>query len=496
MNNKHLIILTLLIIGAGIIRLRPVTQHEKPLHYDSYYHVRVAQRIQETSSPLYQTNPWPREKRPRLYPPLYHLSLIGISSITGLSIITTTRFLLPIITLLISIPIYLLVKKHWDKNSALVAAALMLFNPPLIYSSYDSPQIIGVLLSIITIHLILKEKPIYGGITMGIAFLFNPFSGVFLSFPFIIYLLVKKEFKHTGLFASPIILSIIGWFSTRKNPIEILTRSLNISLGPEIVFPFAYQGLILGIIFSTLLVIILLLISGENNKQKNNHKETSLTPGKIKKKLQFISKDKLTLLLWIWLIFFFILFTSFLITPILYPWRQLLFFSIPLIILISREMTHPNIKSRQIFTFGVIFALISITAVSHLGDLKPPLSNSDYTMIEEAEEKIPEEARILAHHDTCANLLTLTDNQCELDIFFESAKNPERWVDYSKIFVNPEEVDIEKTLEENEIDYLLLTENDPSEKIHEEVELEKKYVSWGCEGNKCTEESSINKVKP
>lgn len=310
-----------------MIRIYPVTRFDKPIGHDSYYHIRIAERIKETSNPLYQRNPWPGRGRPHIYPPLYHLSLLVVNSLFGLSITTVTKLLLPLVSGLIAVPVYKLIERHRDRITALAAAGFTALNPLLIYNSYESPQIIGVVLSIGAIYFLVERRHLLGGCLIGLTFLFNPFSAIFLSIPLLLYMLFKREFRGIGKFFSPVILSVLGWFSTRASFLE----SLNFFFGPKVVSPLLYQSLLslLPIVLS--LIAILFALTWVNNKR-------------IKR---FIFKDDLTLLLCIWITCFFLLFLSFLFTPMFYPWRQLLFLSMGLILLFSEELVRPRILDRK-----------------------------------------------------------------------------------------------------------------------------------------------------
>jgi asparagine N-glycosylation enzyme membrane subunit Stt3 len=109
MKRIYLLLLLVLVAGAALRLYHPAV-FDKPLKYDSYYHVRVAQEVLDTGA-LPAEDPWPEGGRPHIYPPLYHLLVALASMLSGIGVFDITRFLLPAFASLTALPVYYLVSK-------------------------------------------------------------------------------------------------------------------------------------------------------------------------------------------------------------------------------------------------------------------------------------------------------------------------------------------------------------------------------------------------
>jgi hypothetical protein len=416
--------------------------------------MRVAEVIKETGSiPLWE--PWPYEGRPHMYPPLYHVTLAGLSVITGIPISEIIRFFLPIVSSVLILAVFWLVLKFRDEKTALLAAFFIAISPYLISSAYDSPQIIGILLGIFAIYFFLKDHFYKAGILLGFIYLFNPFAAAAFSVPFFAWLILKKA--TVNIIKTFIIPGIfIGLWYLPRIPLSYCSESI---LGPYFIIkgmaPLLWQEAVVVLI----VLAIFLLITKFASKWKH---------------------DRFGKFWLLWVLIFAVFYFSFILTPLLHPWRHGILLAFGFSILLADILTRAKIKEIFILFFAVIF-VGGLFILLNLNDFGPALEENEYLMIDWADTMLPSSALILAHHDICSNMLALTDRTCLLDISFECIEDKQAWYDYEQLFWSNSSTEIQATLDFYKMTHILYRFSLLNNDVLEQTRVNKIYSSWQCE---------------
>jgi asparagine N-glycosylation enzyme membrane subunit Stt3 len=467
MKKIYYLVLLIIFLTGTFIRLFPVTEFDKPLKYDSYYHLRVVELIKDTGTvPLFE--PWPYEGRPHIYPPLYHLMLIFLSAVASISLLDAIRFFLPIISSLTILATFWLVKSFSTKNAALFASLFMALNPYLISGSYDSPQVINLLLSLFAVYFLLKDKYLHCGLILAPIYLVNTFSALVISLPILVYMLLAKRLKESLIVFIPPVIASLLWYLPRAGLLYCADNSIGTSfIGKTI------SGLLVQ---QAALIIIPLLVIFALVKRINGN----------------LYKFYL-----LWTLISTALLLSFVLTFAFHPWRQSIYLSFGFSIFAALVLDNLNRLKKLIFLalFIIIFLSSLSFFINNPGlELAPPLSTQEYMMIGWAGQNLPDNSIPLANHDVCAALLTLTNKTCALDISFECIQNKTAWYDYENFFWLENSSEIRGFFRMHPITHILYRPSQFNEKAIEQADVDKIYSSWSCKDEECDRAAIIYKI--
>jgi len=465
-KNLQYMILLVIFLSGFFLRVYPATQYNMPLKYDSYYHLRVAELIKEQGTiPLYE--PWPYGGRPHIYPPAYHLLIIATNVFTGIDILDIVRFLLPIVSALTILVVYWLVRKFSNETSALLSAFFVALNPYLISSSYDSPQVIGIMLLCFALYYLLKNKHYPAGLILGIAYLFDTLSALTISAVFVIYMLLSGQTrKIPKILVFPAIFAAI-WYLPRVNLLYCYNNFIGSYFIAKSMGTFMMQEAVIAV--SAVLIGFALT-------------------DKIKTGLHKFYA--------IWVVFFTALLLSFVVTSSFHPWRQSTFlsFGFSIFLALSLDALRPL---KKIF-FTTIFSLLLLLGIAYMAlvvqSFTPPLSAQEYMMIDWADKNLPQDSVILAQHDLCANLLALTNKSCVLDISFECIANKTSFYDYENFFFAANETAIKETLATYPVTDILYRWNQYQDELIDRANVQRIYSSWTCTAVECEKSAAVYKV--
>lgn len=470
-----LLILLVIFIAGAFIRLYPTILYDKPLKYDSYYHARVAELVKTTGSTPSE-EPWPEGGRPHFYPPLYHVSLAAISSISGSSVLDVIKFFLPIISAILILAVFWLAYSYRNMNTALLTVFLVAFNPFILNASYDSPELIGLLLLCFSVFLLLKERPYLAGIFLGVGLLFNIFFAVITFTAISVFLIYKKKYSVVPKFAAIPAVAALLWYLPKLGDLQ----HLDFSIGPN----FVAQSLTPWMLFLTpaIVVSILILIVLVKFAPKVN----------IREKL-----DDYRSFWTVWVIFFTFMFFTFVLTPIFYPWRMLLYLSLGFSFLLADVLVNTKFKHKLIAPIFIAFFIIVSVATSTFlvtsNTLRPPLDDNEYLMLSWIESQVPKGSTILADNVVCSNIQTLTNKTCLLDINFESIPNKQSWQDFQNFFASLDVTrsDTYNLFRKYSIDYIIFASK-YTNRTNTELFADKVYASWVCDsgGKNCLRDAA------
>jgi len=446
--KKIELLIVLIFLTGFFLRIYPVLAEDLPLGYDSYFHIRIAEQIQETGK-LPNSIPWP-EPRPFVYPPLYHVILAIASIATGISVLDVTRFFLPIISSLFILATYFLVKKYHTKEVAVLASFFVALNPYLISNSYDSPQIIAMFLSFFFINWLLEKKYLQAGCLLALISLFSSMATALISITALLFLLWKKEWKHLHEIFIPLIIVTGAWYLFKSESLWCL----NNTIAPYFLDKSLYPLLIAEGAIITVFFIILLSFKPE-------------------------IRDDFSAFFSCLTIVSYILLMSFLITPQFHPWRQpfYIFFGISLLIPIFINQLRKIQDQHFLFITLTGILLLGLVTMFLVSGIKPALTPPDYEMIDWYDSHYSN-TKLLAQHDVCSNLMTLTGKSCMLDIYFECIPDEKKWFDLENFYWIKSENKAKETLFRYNIDTVMFPYLSQNEFIMENISADKPYISW------------------
>lgn len=461
--KKIYLLLALVLAAGGMLRLYHALAFEMPLGSDSYYHARVAKLVLDIGA-IPSEEPWPEGGRPHIYPPLYHLLLSLASMLSGISVLGIARFALPIFSLLTVLPVYYLVSKFRDGSTALLAAFFTALSPALIFTSYDSPQVISIFLAAFAAYAFLKERYYLAGLFLGFAYLLNSFSALAISAPLAIMLVSERKYKKLfDLFMAPAIFAL-AWYLPRLGSFSCLDNGI----GPH----FIGAGLSSWLAQETLVIVAALAIAYALFDRVT---------------------DRFRKFWGIWVLFFTIVFLTHFITPSLYPWRQDVFIAFGFGVLLADVLL--NSSRRKVF-FTVFFVLLFAVGSKMVFDsqyMRPALQDGEYSLVSWVDKNVPGNASTLAYHDMCAGVLALTNKSCLLDISFECIQNRSAWFDYAEFFWYRNQTQMEGFFAKYRPDYVLYGMANPNRPLLEGLGPDKVYVSWQC-AERCTRDAAAYRV--
>ncbi len=449
MKKKYISLIFAFIFLTGfLIRVYPAMQNELPMRFDSYYHVRVANLMLEKG--ILTWEPWPEGGRPHNYPPGYHLLLLAAAPIFG-GTMNATLFVLPIFSSLIIFASFWITRRLKDDITALLVSFFIAVNPYMVSTSYDSPQIIGIFLSLFGIYYLLNKKYLYTSALLALAFLFNPFSVAIVSLPILLYLLIEKDIKAIlKTFSIP--LALVGlWQFMHMASISCY----NNWLGPH----FIHMKVGTWVNFVTpIFVFMPFLALGLVDNFKEKYK-------------RFWS---------IWVFSMAVVFLLHFITPVLHPWRIDLYLMLGVSFLMADSLSKLRWKELgmvALFAFVLLSSLYLVFFVSTL--FMPPLTPNEYKMMDHIKEIDNPDFVPLANHDLCSNILTLTGKQCLIDINFECIPNQDKWYDYEQLYWMQSRVEMKDILNRNtEIKYMVYSSGDWGRDFLETMTVDKIYSAW------------------
>jgi hypothetical protein len=181
--------LIILVVCSFVVKVYPPLTHDFLVNFDSIYHTRIGNIVAQTGwVPAWD---YVAGGRPHLYPPLYHLLLGYTSSISGAKVFELVQYILPLVSALLAIPVFFLIRKYRSGEIALLGAAFMALSPIVASQSYDSPHLFGLLLFPLIVYTLLKSRYYVGGGLLAITILFNYGIAVAIIAVMAIFSLVK-----------------------------------------------------------------------------------------------------------------------------------------------------------------------------------------------------------------------------------------------------------------------------------------------------------------
>ncbi|MFH1225571.1 MAG: STT3 domain-containing protein [Candidatus Diapherotrites archaeon] len=212
---KHLLLILAL---ALLLRLAPVALHGMPQSHDAPFHIRMAGIVADSGQvPRIDAS---LGSRPNNYPPLYHVLVAELSLLTGISVQGVVMLLLPVLSSLVVLSVFVFVRRAAGEKNALIAALLAAVATPLIVGAYDSPENAVFFFLPLVLLLMHMGKERAGTLLYASSFLWNYFALVVTAVPFLLAYGQNKKVLKTLAIAFAL---MIG-FSLLTKGTEFLTN--------------------------------------------------------------------------------------------------------------------------------------------------------------------------------------------------------------------------------------------------------------------------------
>ncbi len=412
-----------ILLIALLLRLGPVLLYGMPISYDAPFHIRNAQIIKGAGIiPLID---YSLGSRPNNYPPLYHLLLAEISLLTGLGVELIAMILLPIISVLVVLSVFVLVRKVGDERKAIICSLLVAIASPLIAAAYDSPENIVFLLLPLVLLLYANKSFKLGSLLYASSILWNYFITIITLPPLIVVYWKEKNFlKYLGAGLGLIILFQLftrGFAFLSNKSLATAMQFITINLSnvmPSLIF--------VSVIFFLPLMLIAL-------KQK------------LGKEAKFCIY---------WNCISFISLISFFLSPILRAWEQLKFLALSSIMLIGFS------KERLMDKFVIIFAafLLITSVVTACQVVFPRINKLDLNAIKFVEEANREsDGTILAAPSLAEyfRIYTALDPLLLTSLYFENVREDSFLADSLRYLSNDEALDEDRFVKESNLQFII-----------------------------------------
>lgn len=252
-NLKNYKFLLIILVAGFLLRFVLQFFFTTPLAGDSSFHMDLGRTF--TTDNWFEVNaidslwspikfPFPEDYRP----PFFNFVLGFFYNIFGTSFYIS-KLVNVLIGVLIVIPTYLLAKKFGGERVALVAAALIAFNPIIIGHSFESEvRLITVYLSLTSIYFFLKGKEYWGyvGLLTGILYITHYAPGTILILSYLAYFILtnRRQILTKQFFTMFVVMLVVmsPWlarnFAIYGDPLYSSSRSVILVSAFDQVFSF------------------------------------------------------------------------------------------------------------------------------------------------------------------------------------------------------------------------------------------------------------------
>lgn len=420
-----------LVLIALAIKLYPPLTYDFPVNFDSIYHARIGQAVADTGwVPSWD---YAAGGRPHLYPPLYHLLLGYGSLLFGIPVIVLVKFILPIVSVLLILPVFFLIREYRDVDTAILGATFAALNPIIVAQAYDSPQLFGLLLFPLIVYYFLKGHYPMGGGLLAVSLLFNYFIAITIGAVLFVFALLKllggeKKFAiRAGLVCA------IGVGLASPWLLVSLTRAGECFNPSTAVASITGAGMHYLLMMAPFVAVIGFLQL--NSLRKRNDDYTLLW--KVALGLGTVG------------------FLVSLVFPQLHPYDQLLLFGFSIIFIV------PELKWRKERYIGLIMVIL-VCSIYVMIPVKPALSSDDLAAVYWLRDNV-HNGTILANPEVSGAINTLAMSKgirTEFDLFLECVPDATRWSEAYEALSTSDIAKARSILERHGVNYVVVGARD------------------------------------
>ena len=439
MQQKKIIKFLVLILLIGLVlRFAPIYLFDTQMSYDAPYHQRIAEKVFETKQiPAIDDT---LGGRANIYPPLYSVFQNIIHYTTGFDFFFLGMILLPLISSMTILTVFVFVRKYAGEKKALLAGFLTAVSSSLIAYAYDSPENIVFFLLPAIILFFNEKKSKLGAVIYASGLLWNYFIIIGSIIPLIIYLRKRvKELIFVGIgLISAIIYYLVfhGESVFHNQDINLAMDFMSLSFKPAFYF---------SVLITYALIIPLIYFVWKNG---------------IEKKADYWKYFILVSLISLTTVFF---------TPFLRVWEQIKFLSLSSIII----MGCIKVFDKKVKIYAVIYAVILLLSslVMCFQGFYPSTTKQDFTSMKFIEE-FTEQGTILAEPSFSEHMRNSTelDKRILTSLYFENA-GQNSFLKESLQYLTFQELENEKEfIEKSELKFIVFNFEDNAVRNTKEIE--------------------------
>jgi hypothetical protein len=372
-----------------VLRFAPVYLYGTQMSYDSPYHQRIAEKVFETKSiPKMDETLGGREN---IYPPLYSVFQNILHYSTGFDFFFLGMILLPIISLLTVLTIYVFVRKISGERKALITAVLTAVSSSLIAYAYDSPENFVFFFLPAVIFFFNEKKEKLGAIIYASGLLWNYLIILASFIPLAIYL--RKKLKELVYVVFGLLLTVLYYLIFHG---KSFLYDQDINLAMDFVSLSFKPAFYVSVLITYLLIIPLIYFIYKNKmKEKADYWK------------YFIGLSLIAL-------------TTVFLTPFLRVWEQIKFLSLSSIIAIgSLKITDKKVK---VYIIIYVLVLLCSSFVMSFQGFYPSAQKEDFHSMKFLEE-FTKNGSILAEpsfSEHIRNSTFIPENRILTSLYFEN----------------------------------------------------------------------------
>ncbi len=387
-NKKYAKILLLILLIGLTLRFAPVYLYDTQISYDAPYHQRIAEKVFETKSiPEIDETLGGREN---IYPPLYSVFQNIMHYTTRFDFFFLGMILLPIISLLTVLSVYVFVRKVSGERKALLAAFLTAVSISLIAYAFDSPENFVFFFLPAIILLFSQNKNKLGAVIYASGLLWNYLIIIASVIPLVFFL--RKRLKELAYVFVGLGLVVVYYFLFHG---ESFLYNHDINLAMDFISLSFKPAFIFSVSLAYLLVVPL---------------------------VYFIFKNKIEEKAGYWKYFVFISLiglTTVFLTPFLRVWEQIKFLSLSSIIVLACI----KVFDKKVKIYAGVYALILLVSAVFMSfqGFYPSTQKQDFYSMEFLEE-FSEKGSILAEPSFSEHMRNKTelDKRILTSLYFEN----------------------------------------------------------------------------
>ncbi|MBU7042249.1 MAG: glycosyltransferase family 39 protein [Theionarchaea archaeon] len=252
LSHREYCALACICMLAFILVFQHAVQHEHPLSWDVWYHLRISRQV-ASGDLLWDAGSFGPEGRPHLYPPLFHV-ITAFLFRAGIPLETVARGMAPLVFTGTILALYLFVQSVWNRPTALAACFFASVSPALLdRGAAYTPESLSFIFLFCGFYFFFKHRWVISGVCGGLIILTHGITSItffsVLLMAALCDMCIVKQSDWKGVIIICVVALIIGspW----------LVRSFPVFIPRGFSYPLSYYPQRLGVI-----QVVLALLGG------------------------------------------------------------------------------------------------------------------------------------------------------------------------------------------------------------------------------------------
>ncbi|MDI6701882.1 hypothetical protein [Methanothermobacter wolfeii] len=182
-RNYERLLVVLPAVFAFLFALVPSLKYSIPLPWDIYYHIHNAMIYMDHGTVFWDPITCAPHGRPIYYPPLFHMLLLLIVKITGISFFTVSRFIQPVMAFMIILSFSYVAERLYGGLTGFLTGVFSISSLFFLRMIYPIPESLAVIILPLTVYGYCRSMdpdsgafPIITGFFLGLMMLTHPLS--------------------------------------------------------------------------------------------------------------------------------------------------------------------------------------------------------------------------------------------------------------------------------------------------------------------------------